>query len=152
MTSLCWNPAVATMFTVTFTDGSLALYSVKDEPVCLTLPPAEGILATSWSPKGKQLVAARQDGSLTQYKPDLKAAKTVPGPPPNGAAALVPVSVHWVSTYEFLVGYLDMSDPDARPGLWMVKGSKAGTVTHVNYDDICYSTGSYGHFALVVQK
>ena len=30
---------------------------------------------------------------------------------------------------------------DERPGLWLVKGSKAGTIEYVFFDDICYSTG-----------
>lgn len=42
--------------------------------VC-TLPPATGVTCVSWSPKGKQIVAGKRDGSLTQYKPDLKEAK-----------------------------------------------------------------------------
>ena len=30
---------------------------------------------------------------------------------------------------------------EERPGLWLVKGSKAGTIEYVFFDDICYSTG-----------
>ena len=47
------------------------------------------------------MVAVRRDGSLAQYKPDLKEAKVWAGPP----GPLRPVSVTWLSTYEFLVGY-----------------------------------------------
>ena len=38
----------------------------------------------------------------SQYKPDLKEAKSWPGP---SKAGLLPVSIFWLSTYEFLVGY-----------------------------------------------
>ena len=48
------------------------------------------------------MVAVKKDGSLTQYKPDLKEAKSWAGPTKAG---LVPVSIFWLSTYEFLVGY-----------------------------------------------
>ena len=92
----------------------------------------------SWSPKGKQLVAGRSDGRLTQFKPDLKEAKTV-APPPG--SALTYLSVLWVSTYQFLVAFKDTSDPDSRPGLCLVTSSKSGETSYVNYDDICYSTG-----------
>jgi hypothetical protein len=51
---------------------------------------------------GKQLAAVRSDGSVTQFKPDLKEAKTYPGPP---QLSLRPVSIFWASTYEFFVGY-----------------------------------------------
>ena len=106
---LAWNPTIANTFCVTFTDGAVAMYTLKVESGnmngtdCITLPPAVGVVAVSWSPKGKQMVALMADGSLTQYKPDLKAAKTWAGPvSPDG---LEPVSVTWLSTYEFLVGY-----------------------------------------------
>merc|ERR1719391_1591610 len=81
------------------------------------------------------MVAVKKDGSLTQYKPDLKEAKSWPGP---SKAGLLPVSIFWLSTYEFLVGY---REGEERPGLWLVKGSKAGTTEYVFFDDICYSTG-----------
>ena len=80
------------------------------------------------------MVAGKKDGRLTQYKPDLKEAKTVPAPPGQGVTYL---SVLWVSTYQFLVAFKDAS-PDSRPGLCLVQSSKAGDTTYVNYDDICY--------------
>ena len=88
-----------------------------------------------YDPSGKQLVAGKKDGRLTQYKPDLKEAKTVAAPPGNPVTYL---SVLWVSTYQFLVAFKDLSDQDSRPGLCLVQSSKAGDTTYVNYDDICY--------------
>ena len=73
--------------------------------------------------------------------PILKEMKTIPGP---AQASLVPVSIAWLFTYEFLVGLKESGDMEARPGLWMVKGSKEGHVEHTPYDDICYSTGEGG--------
>ena len=127
VTGVHWNPTIAATFCVTFADGALAMYTlgVASGNVgganCDTLPPATGVVAISWSPKGKQMVAVKKDGSLTQvfghsfknailtmclvysqYKPDLKEAKSWPGP---GKAGLLPVSIFWLSTYEFLVGY-----------------------------------------------
>jgi hypothetical protein len=148
LTGLHWNPALPDMFCVTWEDGSLALYSVKADGStdCLTLPPAAGVVAMAWSPKGKQLVVVKKNKDLVQYKPDLSVAKyptlkemkTIPGP---AQASLVPVSIAWLFTYEFLVGLKESGDMEARPGLWMVKGSKEGHVEHTPYDDICYSTG-----------
>ena len=128
---LAWNPMNANTLMVTYASGGLAMYTLNVESGnlgganCDTLPPAVGlssitstsnassststsitssqvgIVSACWSPKGKQMVAARRDGSLAQYKPDLKEAKSWAGPP----GGLRPVSVTWLSTYEFLVGY-----------------------------------------------
>ena len=77
ITGLHWNPALQDMFTVTFADGSLALYTVSQSGAtdCLTLPPAAGVAAMDWSPKGKQLVVIKKNCDLVQYKPDLSVAK-----------------------------------------------------------------------------
>ena len=53
------------------------------------------------------------NGSLTQYKPDLKEAKTISGPE---GRKLIPISILWISTYQFIVACKDVDDPDARPG------------------------------------
>ena len=65
-------------------------------PDCCTIPPSSGVTCISWSPKGKQLVAGKSDGTLTQYKPDLKEAKSIPG---AGAGSSV-LSILWISTYQ----------------------------------------------------
>ena len=138
-----WNPIVASTLGVVFTNGALSLHVLNEACTdydTTTLPTAEHINCMSWSPKGKQLVAGRSDGRLTQFKPDLKEAKTV-APPPGSSSGLTYLSVLWVSTYQFLVAFKDTSDPDSRPGLCLVTSSKSGETSYVNYDDICYSTG-----------
>jgi hypothetical protein len=55
----------------------------------------------------------RSSGSLTQYKPDLTEAKTTAGPE---GRALTPISILWVSTYQFIVAYKDNADTNSRPG------------------------------------
>ena len=77
MTGVHWNPALANMFTVTWANGSLALYTVSPagQTDCLTLPPDAGVAAMDWSPKGKQLVVIKTNCDLVQYKPDLSVAK-----------------------------------------------------------------------------
>ena len=121
----------------------MALYMLdsanpSNQPDCCTLPPAEGVTCVSWSPKGKQLVAGKRNGSLTQYKPDLKEAKTIP---PPASSSLTAVSILWVSTYQFAVAFRDASDASSRPGVYLVQSSKAGPTSHINFDDVCYSTG-----------
>ena len=77
VTGVHWNPAIPDMFTVTWEDGRLALFTVSPAGLtdCLTLPPEAGVAAMDWSPKGKQLVVIRRNCDLVQYKPDLSVAK-----------------------------------------------------------------------------
>ena len=98
-----------------------------------TLPPGAMVSCVSWSPKGKQLVAGKLDGKLVQYKPDLSVAKIMDLDPNLSA-----LSILWISTYQFLTSFVNKSDPDSRPGLFLVQGSKGGPTTYINYDDICY--------------
>ncbi len=136
ITELAFNPVMASMISVVFSNGSLALFMLDGTkaPDCATLPPAENITCVSWSPKGKQLVAGkweqngsgspsrsrqdfllypgRKNGSLTQYKPDLKEAKTMQGPSPS----LEAVSVLWISTYLFMVAYRNKAEEPHRAG------------------------------------
>lgn len=121
VTELCFNPVLPSMASAVFSDGSMALFMINSEdpsrePDCATLPPAEAITCISWSPKGKQLVAGKRDGSLTQYKPDLKEAKTMPAPP---GSSLCAVSIVWISTYQFAVALKDTKDPYSRPGQFL---------------------------------
>ena len=59
------------------------------------------------------LISGRLNGSLTQYKPDLKEAKTIAGPEGKNLSA---ISILWVSTYQFVVAYKDNLDASSRPG------------------------------------
>ena len=138
---LAWNPVMPSMLAVVFSDGSLALHMINDKGFdSATLPPAEKICCISWSPKGKQLVAGKSDGSLTQYKPDLKEAKNIPKPvdPTNSEQRLSACSILWASTYQFLVLFKNDSN---QASLYLVQSSKAGDTKFYNYDDICFSTG-----------
>ena len=109
------------MLAVVYSNGALALFMLDkdkaDKVDCCTLPPAEGVHCVSWSPKGKQLVAGKTNGTLTQYKPDLKEAKTVPAPPGFSPAPPSAVSILWLSTYQFVVCFKEQN-PDNRPGIW----------------------------------
>lgn len=95
----------------------------------------------SWSPKGKQIVVGSANGSLTQYKPDLKAVKAIPSPTlQNGPCSIV--NVYWLSNYQFVAVYHSINEPESRPVILIVNSSKTGAVSFVNYDDICYSYGT----------
>ena len=139
ISEMLWNPVHPSMLSVVYSDGSLALYMPNEKGFeTATLPAGEKIRCVSWSPKGKQLVAGKEDGSLVQYKPDLKEAKRIAPPnAPEPGKQLVASSILWVSTYQFLVLYKISN----AAYLYLVQSSKSGDTKYFNYDDICYSTG-----------
>jgi hypothetical protein len=54
-------------------------------------------------------------GTLTQYKPDLKAVKTFSAPN-IGSGSVAVVNVLWLSNYQFAAIYRDKVNTDERPG------------------------------------
>lgn len=103
------------------------------------LPRAAAATCMCWSPKGKQIAVGSRDGKITQYKPDLKVAKVVEAPPFEGSQ--FPTALQWISNYQFIAVYKTIN-VDAQCNLLVVNCPKTGDVTHINYDDICYSYGN----------
>ena len=71
-------------------------------------------------------MAGKRNGSLTQYKPDLKEAKRIPEPPGGGYSAN---SILWISTFQFLVAFQNRNEEGSRPGKWRRNHLKFST-TH----------------------
>ncbi|GLH03101.1 Uncharacterized protein GBIM_09017 [Gryllus bimaculatus] len=138
---LSWNPGIANVLACCHSNGTLGVYEFKNGGVDInTLPPEAQATCFSWSPKGKQLVVGSLNGSLTQYKPDLKAVKNIPPPTIFENLASV-VNVLWISNYQFAAVYRDSINELERPSLIIVNAPKTGGFTFVNYEDICYSSG-----------
>lgn len=92
----------------------------------------------SWSPRGKQLVVGSSTGTLTQYTPTLKAMKSCPAPSlGQDSAPPAVLALKWLSSFQFLAVYRDQD----RPAAVVVNAPKAGPVSFVNFDDVCYGGG-----------
>ena len=63
--------------------------------------------------RGKKVISflGHSHGGLTQYKPDLKEAKTIPAPPGGDFTAL---SILWVSNYQFVVAFKNKQEEEGR--------------------------------------
>ena len=59
-----------------------------------------------WSPQGKQFVIGKYDGALELYEPTMTLKKTYPSVTNNPAFPPC-ISVYWVSTRQFLLGFAD---------------------------------------------
>lgn len=136
-----WNPAVPTLFAVCLSDGSVSAFDIADAPGSLkvsgNLPPSVGAMSICWSPKGKQIVVGKQDGSMVQYKPDLQAANSVPAPTGLSENPTPVMSICWISNFLFSVTY----QCDDQLVLMHVY-SKGGQTKFVNYEDIFYTTSN----------
>ncbi|GAU88861.1 hypothetical protein RvY_01480 [Ramazzottius varieornatus] len=125
-------------FIVVMQNGSLASFQVGGQTSGVTtksLATGSGpdrATCVSWSPKGKQFVVGRADGSLVQYKPDLTVARLIPGPSGQQVSTS---SVVWLSTFVFAVCY--RRPDDIQPILVIVHAPKAGEPIFTNYEDVC---------------
>ncbi|KAJ8300435.1 hypothetical protein KUTeg_021954 [Tegillarca granosa] len=142
---IAWNPVQPNTMVACLSDGSVGLYEVTDKLKIFSLPSSTGARCVCWSPKGKQCVLGKRDGTLVQYDPELKKKREWPCPKSiltEGQHTVVGVT--WVSTYVFIAAYVAIdADRSVQPTVILITGSKdaAATPTYVNMEDVCYGNG-----------
>ncbi|RUS69533.1 hypothetical protein EGW08_022706, partial [Elysia chlorotica] len=139
---LSWNPAVPTMLAVCTSDGNVELLDVADNPkVIAALPAAVAASCFCWSPKGKQLLVGKKNGSASQYDHALAEKKQWACPNVLQGSQKV-VDILWQSTYTFMAAYLpaDASNAD-QPKVVLVVSNKEGKTQYLNFDDIVFGSG-----------
>lgn len=141
VTCMSWNPAAPGMLAVCLASGVAVVYEFSNVSVNINTASDANATCLCWSPKGKQVVIGSSKGTLSQYKPDLKIVKTFAQPHYCSNPVSV-ISVQWLSNFQFLAVYRDTVDSSERPGVVIVNAPKTGPVTYLNYDDICYSSGT----------
>lgn len=129
-----WIPTDEEVFAVVLSDGSLGLFEIKGTAphVLGTLSEVTNASCVSWSPKGKQFVIGKSDGSLAQYKPDLTLARAVAGPKNITVSTK---NILWLSTFVFAVSY--QKPGEIQPILVIINAPKTGEPVYTNFEDVC---------------
>ncbi|XP_073823094.1 nuclear pore complex protein Nup214 [Musca autumnalis] len=137
---LLWNPVIANNIALVLNDGSVTMFTLNSGGNYdkVTLGKENQVKSGCWSPKGKQIVFGFPDGKLQQFKPNLQPARAIPCPPGIHPGPFDCIAVHWLSTFQFAVIFLQRGE-EMCPSLFIVNAPKAGNPTYINYYDICYS-------------
>ncbi|XP_050531043.1 uncharacterized protein LOC126899857 [Daktulosphaira vitifoliae] len=132
---LSWNPGVQNSLACCLSDGSLHIIELKNDKTysIVNLPPQSSTLCLSWSPKGKQIIVGSTNGSLTQYKPELKAVKQY-SPPTDVSTNVIPIKVKWISNFQFAVIYDLIDNSDEQPSLYIVNTPKNSPIEFINFE------------------
>ncbi|XP_078605032.1 uncharacterized protein LOC144878389 isoform X3 [Branchiostoma floridae x Branchiostoma japonicum] len=142
-----WNPAHPNMLACLRSDGTLVILEVTDNnsmKMMANFDNSKGITAICWSPKGKQLVAGRQDGSFAQFTAVLQEKKSVPKPDIFGDSKAQVNDILWLSTYVFVVLYDVITDDASQPSLVVVslpKKDEQRPTNFTNFEEICFGGG-----------
>ncbi|KAE9534779.1 hypothetical protein AGLY_008071 [Aphis glycines] len=132
---MSWNPGVKNSLACCLSDGSLHIIDLKDGGTynIVSLPPQSSTLCLSWSPKGKQIIIGSSNGSLTQYKPELKAMKQYL-PPADVTGNVKPIKIKWISNFQFAVVYDFVENLDNQLNLYILNTPKNAPVEFINFE------------------
>ncbi|UJR09670.1 hypothetical protein I4U23_013904 [Adineta vaga] len=100
-----WNPAMPNLFAFIDGLGSVSTYSIDKQVTNVGKSIADvNNSSICWSPKGKQIVVVKYDGSLELFSENMQSKKKHPSLTIN--ASFPPcISVLWISTPQFLLGF-----------------------------------------------
>ncbi|XP_042909550.1 nuclear pore complex protein Nup214 isoform X2 [Parasteatoda tepidariorum] len=135
-----WNPVAVNTYAFCTSDGSLSVHELTgtDLKIAANIQNASA-LSVCWSPKGKQIVVGKIDGSFSQYKPTLQEVKNIP--PPTLDEKVTVENICWVSTTQFVVLYVPITK-GSPPYLFVVSTPKGSPIVYQNFYDVCLGNSS----------
>ncbi|XP_013420263.1 nuclear pore complex protein Nup214 isoform X2 [Lingula anatina] len=139
-----WNPGTdfPAVFAAVMSDGSLKLMEATENlKIMGSLKAGSGVTAVCWSPKGKQIVVGKKDGTMQQYDQELKLKKNIAAPTIFQDPMKV-LDIQWLTTFTFQVAYMPQGDAiTEQPSLVFVHAPKTGNLVFTNYEDVCFGQG-----------
>jgi hypothetical protein len=77
--SASWNPALTDIITMVYASGAVEVLKIDKTCEIHSSKPPFGANCVAWSPKGKQMVIGKEDGTLSQFTPELVEKKHITG-------------------------------------------------------------------------
>ncbi|XP_076821562.1 uncharacterized protein LOC143468316 isoform X2 [Clavelina lepadiformis] len=144
--SLHWNPSqdIAHYLAICLSSGSFHMLSVTDSVKEIGQKGDDfGACAVCWSPRGKQVMIGKADGSMQQFTPTLEIRRTIPVF--DAIEGQVKVEdILWLSTLQIALSYVligeDAEEAQASIFIASLPPAKDQTKTPSfrNYEDPCY--------------
>nr|CAB3264510.1 nuclear pore complex protein Nup214-like [Phallusia mammillata] len=148
---LHWNPAQENAFylAICVSDGTFQILAVQENVQEVAKKSSEfGACTVCWSPKGKQMVIGRKDGSLQQYTPTMEIRRTIPVCE-NIDQKVKVCDLLWLSTYQVAVTYVAVPESNeaeagggGQPSLFLANLPPAKeqnkSIVWTSFEDPCY--------------
>lgn len=140
LVNLAWNPGFEPLVATCLSDGNCTIWDSSDKVLkpMARLPLDVGATAVCWSPKGKQMVVGTAKGELKQFNHAVEIKKVV-RPPDFTQEAVRVVDIYWLSTYMYIVAYID-AEESLQPNIVVVHAPKERPVSYINFEDICFGS------------
>lgn len=138
-----WNPGLElpNHFAFCFSSGCCKIMEVttnNDINIIGTLNKDEPCSCLCWSPKGKQLVIGKTDGSLAQYDTVFSLKKHIKKPPLFSTPVKV-IDVLWVSTYCFFAAFeVSVDSNDNEMSIILIHAAKNQECKYIDYKEVCF--------------
>jgi len=124
-----------------YNNGAVEVLKVEKACSVYATRPPMGATCVAWSPKGKQMVIGKRDGTLSQFTPEMVEKKKISSPGPLLSTPAHVTDIAWLSTYKFAITYVS-TEADSLPNLFTVhlpeKGETRQPIWRC-FDDPTYS-------------
>ncbi|CAD5119907.1 DgyrCDS8487 [Dimorphilus gyrociliatus] len=141
---LAWNPGLEmfNQFAYCLSSGRCRIMEIlkgDDIKIISSLTDKENCTCLCWSPKGKQLVVGKMNGTLTQYDCQFTLKRHLDKSPMFSDPVKSITDVLWVSTYCFFAAYESLSEQNNEISIVLINAPKNQNLQYIDYKDVCFN-------------